>query len=170
MTSRPSQPTDPAVRVWTAMYEFVAAQDRRKPLRDVLDLGPGKVQLLVMLADGPMTLREIAEAFGIDAPAATVTIDKLQARGLVKRTAHPDDNRRKLVHLTDPGREAAARGQQILTEPPAAVAALPPEDLAQLEELMSRLDRVPPSRPTSPDRRDAPERQPTRTLVKTRKS
>ena len=170
MTSRPSQPTDPAVRVWTAMYEFVAAQDRRKPLRDVLDLGPGRVQLLVRLADGPMTLREIAAAFGIDAPAATVTIDKLQARGLVKRTAHPDDNRRKLVHLTDPGREAAARGQQILTEPPAAVAALPPEDLAQLEELMSRLDRVPPSRPTSPDRRDAPERQPTRTLVKTRKS
>jgi DNA-binding MarR family transcriptional regulator len=170
MPARSSQPTDPAIRVWTAMYEFVAAQDRRKPLRDVLDLGPGKVALLVMLADGPMTLRDIAAAFGIDAPAATVTVDKLAARGLVKRTAHPDDNRRKLVHLTDPGREAAARGQQILTEPPAALAALRPEDLAQLEELMSRLDRMPPSPPASPDRRDVPERQPTPTLTKTRKS
>jgi DNA-binding MarR family transcriptional regulator len=170
MPARSSQPTDPAVRVWTAMYEFVAAQDRRKPLRNVLDLGPGKVALLVMLADGPMTLRDIAAAFGIDAPAATVTIDKLQARGLVKRTPHPDDNRRKLVHLTDPGREAAARGQQILTEPPAALAALPPKDLAQLEKIMSRLDRMPPSQPTSPDRRHVGERPPTPTLIKTRKS
>jgi DNA-binding MarR family transcriptional regulator len=140
MTARPWQPTDPAVRVWTAMYEFVAAQDRRKPLRDVLDLGPVRVQLLAMLASGPMTLREIAEAFGIDAPAATVTIDKLESRGLVRRTPHPDDNRRKLVHVTDPGREAAARGQQILFDPPAAFADLLPEDLAALEQIMSQLD------------------------------
>jgi DNA-binding MarR family transcriptional regulator len=147
MPARSSQPTDPAVRAWTAMYEFVAAQDRRKPLRDVLDLGPGKVALLMRLADGPMTLREIAAAFGIDAPAATVTIDKLQTRGLVKRTPHPDDNRRKLVHLTDPGREAAARGQQILTEPPAALAALAPADLAQLEKIMSQLDPTLPYHP-----------------------
>lgn len=140
MTARPSQPADPAVRVWTAMYDFVAAQDRRKPLRDVLDLGPLRVKLLAMLGDGPMTLREIAETFGIDAPAATVTIDKLEARGLVKRTPHPDDNRRKLVHITDPGRAAAARGQQILFDPPAALAGLAPEELAQLEQIMSRLD------------------------------
>jgi DNA-binding MarR family transcriptional regulator len=140
MTARRSRPTDPAVRAWTAMYEFVAAQDRRKPLRDVLDLGPLRVKLLATLGAGPMTLREIAETFGIDAPAATVTIDKLEARGLVKRTPHPDDNRRKLVHVTDPGREAAARGQQILFDPPAALADLPPEDLAQLEQIMSRLD------------------------------
>jgi DNA-binding MarR family transcriptional regulator len=144
MTARPSQPIDPAVRVWTAMYEFVAAQDRRKPLRDVLDLGPVRVQLLAMLGDGPMTLREIAEAFGIDAPAATVSIDKLEVRGLVRRTPHPDDNRRKLVHVTDPGREAAAHGQQILFDPPAALAGLPPEDLAALEKIMSRLDRTTP--------------------------
>jgi DNA-binding MarR family transcriptional regulator len=133
-------------------------------------LTSGKVALLVMLADAPMTLRDIAAACGIDAPAATVTVDKLQARGLVKRPAHPDHNRRKLVHLTDPGREAAARVQQILTEPPAALAGLRPEDLAQLEELMSGLDRMPPSRPTLPDRRSVPERQPTPTLIKTRKS
>jgi DNA-binding MarR family transcriptional regulator len=128
------------------------------------------VQLLVMLADAPMTLRDIAAAFGIDAPAATVTVDKLQARGLVKRTAHPDDNRRKLVHLTDPGREAATRGQQILTEPPAALAALPPEELAALEEFMSRLDRMPPTPQPEPDRPSGPEARPTPTLVKTRKS
>jgi DNA-binding MarR family transcriptional regulator len=156
-----SSPTDAAVRVWTAMYEFVAGQDRRKPLRDALGLGPGKVDLLVMLADGPMTLREIAAAFGIDAPAATVGVDKLVARGLVRRTPHPDDNRRKLVHLTDLGREAAVRGRQILTEPPAALASLPAEDLASLEAIMSRLDRMPPTSPASSNRPDVPRRRST---------
>jgi DNA-binding MarR family transcriptional regulator len=140
MPARSSPPTDAAGRAWTAMSAFVAAQDRGKPLRDVLDLGPGKVALLAMLTGGPMTLREIADAFGIDAPAATVTVDKLVARGLVKRTPHPDDNRRKLVHVTDPGREAATCGQQILDEPPAALTGLPPKDLAALEEILSRLD------------------------------
>jgi DNA-binding MarR family transcriptional regulator len=101
--------------------------------------------VLIKLADGPMTLREIARTAGIDPPAATVGVDQLEARGLVHRTPHPDDNRRKLVHLTDPGREAAGRGLQILTQPPAALAGLSPEDLARLEDIMSRLDRTPPS-------------------------
>jgi DNA-binding MarR family transcriptional regulator len=143
MTARSPSPTDAAVRAWTAIYEFVSAEDRPKSLRDELGLGPGKVGLLVMLVDGPMTLREISDAFGIDAPAATVGVDILASRGLVKRTPHPDDNRRKLVHITDPGRVAAARGQEILGEPPAALAALSPEDLAALGEIMSRLDRRP---------------------------
>ena len=64
-----------------------------------------------------MTLRDIAEATGVDAPYATVIVDKLVSRGLVERTAHPDDNRRKLVKLTASGREAAALAEQILAEP-----------------------------------------------------
>ena len=80
--------------------------------------GPAKVEVLIKLADGPMTLREIARAVEVDPPAATVGVDQLEARGLVHRTAHPDDNRRKLVHLTDAGRDAARRGQAILNEPP----------------------------------------------------
>jgi DNA-binding MarR family transcriptional regulator len=63
-----------------------------------------------------MSLREIARAVDADRPAATAGVDKLEARGLVHRTAHPDDNRRKLVHLTDSGREAAQRRQTILNE------------------------------------------------------
>jgi DNA-binding MarR family transcriptional regulator len=139
MTTRPATPPDTASRVWTALHEFVAEQDRRRALRAALDLGPGKVEVLIKLADGPMTLREIARAADIDAPAATVGVDKLEARGLVHRTAHPDDNRRKLVHLTDAGRDAAERGQAILSEPPVELANLDPDDLARLDEILTRL-------------------------------
>jgi DNA-binding MarR family transcriptional regulator len=134
-----------AARVWSALQAFVAAQDRRRELQEALDLGRGlgRVRLLVLLTRGPLTLRDIAEANGVDAPYATVVVDKLVSRGLVQRTAHPDDNRRKLVKLTAAGREAAALAERILAEPPAALTALPPADLAYLDELLARLDQAP---------------------------
>ena len=139
MTTQSATPPDTASRVWTALHDFVTGQDRRRALRAALDLGPGKVEVLIKLADGPMTLREIARAAEIDPPAATVGVDQLEARGLVHRTAHPDDNRRKLVHLTDAGREAAQRGQAILNEPPPALTNLDSDDLARLDEILTRL-------------------------------
>jgi DNA-binding MarR family transcriptional regulator len=145
MTARSATPPDTASRVWSTLHEFVTGQDRRRALRAALDLGPGKVEVLIKLADGPMTLREIARAAEIDPPAATVGVDQLEARGLVHRTPHPDDNRRKLVHLTDAGREAAQRGQAILNEPPPALTNLDSDDLARLDEILTRLQTT--SRP-----------------------
>ncbi len=140
MTAQPTTPVHTASRVWIALHDFVAAQDRRRTLRATLDLGRGKVDLLIKLAnEGPMTLRDIARAFGVDPPAATVAVDGLEARGLVQRAPHPDDNRRKLVHLTDAGRDAAQRGHAILAEPPPALAKLAPDDLALLDEILTRL-------------------------------
>jgi DNA-binding MarR family transcriptional regulator len=139
MTTRSATPRDTASRVWIALHEFVTGQDRRWALRAALNLGPGKVEVLIKLADGPMSLREIARAVAIDPPAATVGVDQLEARGLVYRTPHPDDRRRKLVHLTDAGRDAAARGEAILNEPPPPLTNLDPDDLARLDEILTRL-------------------------------
>jgi len=138
--------TDTASRVWAALYEFVTGQDRRRALRAGLDLGPGKVEALIELAAGPLTLRELARALEIDPPAATVGVDQLEARGLVYRTAHPDDRRRKLVHLTDAGRDAARHARAILNEPPPELTRLDPDDLARLEEIFAPL-RTGPQQP-----------------------
>jgi DNA-binding MarR family transcriptional regulator len=139
MSARPDSPDATATRVWAAMQEFVTGHDRRRAVRSALDLGPVKVGLLIGLTDGPMTLREIARGIGVDPPAATVAVDLLEARGLVRRAPHPDDNRRKLVHLTDAGRQTAARGRQILTEPPPSLTALPPEQLEALDQTLASL-------------------------------
>ncbi len=141
MASPSSAHPEVAARVWSAMHSFVAAQDRRRELQEALDLGRGlgRVKVLVLLTDGPMTLRDIAEANGVDAPYATVIVDKLVSRGLVERTAHPDDLRRKLVKLTASGQDAAALAGQILAEPPAALLALAPGDLAHLDDVLTRL-------------------------------
>jgi DNA-binding MarR family transcriptional regulator len=134
-----------AARVWSAMQAFVAAQDRREELREALDLGRGlgRVRVLRMLTRGPLTLRDIAEANGVDAPYATVIVDKLENRGLVQRTADPGDHRRKFVTLTEAGRDAAALAERILAEPPAALVALAREDLARLHQILERLSPHP---------------------------
>jgi DNA-binding MarR family transcriptional regulator len=132
-----------AAQAWAGMQEFIADQDRRRALRVELDLGPGKAELLVSLARAPMTLREIAQAVEVDPSAATVAVDRLERRGIVRRGAHPDDNRRKLVHLTEAGVEVAATAQRILNDPPPALAALNAEDLAALNRIFAALNAKP---------------------------
>lgn len=132
---------DPAQRAWVLMHDFVEAQDRRRELADALGfrLGGGRGKVFVQLSEGPMTLREVAERNGIDAPYATLIVDKLEAHGLVERRPHPEDRRRKLVVLTTAGHEALATMDAVLRRPPPAVRALPSDDLARLTELLARL-------------------------------
>lgn len=132
-----------ATQAWAGMQAFLTAQDRRHALRVELDLGVVKAELLISLAQAPMTLREIAQAAEVDPSAATVAVDRLERRGLVRRGAHPDDNRRKLVHLTDAGLKAAATAQRILTEPPPELAALAADDLAALARIFATLNSGP---------------------------
>src|ERR1035437_4503760 len=130
-----------AIRVWSALYDDVNAQDRRRELQATLGLGGGfgRVKVLLHIEQGPMTLRDIADANGLDAPYATVICDKLVEKGFVIRTPHPDDNRRKLVSLTEKGRDTAQLARQILGKPPESLIALSPSDLEALEVLFARL-------------------------------
>jgi DNA-binding MarR family transcriptional regulator len=133
--------TEVAARVWAAMRAFVTANDRNRELQEGLGLGrgTGRVKVLLMLLNGPATLRDIAEANQVDAPYATVIVDKLVSLGLAERSAHPDGRRRKLVTLTEAGQEAVERAKRILFEPPASLTALTPADLELLDEVLSRL-------------------------------
>jgi DNA-binding MarR family transcriptional regulator len=141
MPDQPPSPAETAARVWAAMQAFVTSQDRNRELREAFDFGrgTGRVTLLLKLTEGPATLSEIAESQGIDAPYATVIVDKLVSRGLATRTPHPDDNRRKLVTLTSAGQDAAALAKQIMARPPAALTQLDPGDLAALDKILARL-------------------------------
>jgi DNA-binding MarR family transcriptional regulator len=138
-----------ATRAWAGMQEFIAGEDRRRALRVELDLGPAKAELLISLAQAPMTLREIAQAVEVDPSAATVAVDRLERRGFVRRGAHPDDNRRKLVHITDAGLQAAAIARRILTDPPPALAALDAADLAALTRIFATLNSKPEPTPAA---------------------
>lgn len=128
-------------QAWALMQRFVEAQNRRGELADTLGfrLGGGRGKVLLQLRDGPLTLRQIAEANGVDAPYATLIVDKLEAHGLVERRPHPDDRRRKLVTLTRTGHRAVATVDAILHRPPAALTTLPADELTRLVAVLARL-------------------------------
>ena len=127
----------PAGDSWRAMRELVLGHDRREAVADALGLSFARVRALLKLAVRPATLRELAALLGTDAPYATVIVDDLEARGYVVRTVDARDRRAKLVSLTDAGRAAAAEAQRLLDEPPAALRALPADDLAALSRILA---------------------------------
>jgi len=138
-TSRRS--AEPVQQAWALMQRFVEGHSRRGELAEALGfrLGGGRGKILLQLRDGPMTLSRLAETNGIDAPYATLIVDKLEAHGLVERRPHPDDRRRKLVTLTAAGHDAIATIDAILLRPPPAISTLSPDDLGQLTRLFTRL-------------------------------
>ncbi|MFI6584510.1 MarR family transcriptional regulator [Embleya sp. NPDC050493] len=141
MAATSKRSAEPGREAWALMHRFVEAHNRRRELADALGfrLGGGRGKILFQLRDGPKTLSQLAGANRLDAPYATLIVDKLEAHGLVERRPHPDDRRRKLVTLTAAGHEAIATADAILLRPPPAIDTLPAEDLGQLTELLTRL-------------------------------
>ncbi|MGH9171801.1 MAG: MarR family winged helix-turn-helix transcriptional regulator [Acidimicrobiales bacterium] len=162
-TSRPL--AGPAEQAWILIQHFVDANSRHDDLANALGfrLGAGRGKVLFQLRNGPLTLSQLADANGFEAPYATLVVDKLESHGLVERQAHPDDRRRKLVALTPAGHAAIATADAILCRPPPAVSALPAHELRQLTTLVRRLidsdnpngrgDRLPLALSGTPPRR-----------------
>ncbi|WP_064683726.1 MarR family winged helix-turn-helix transcriptional regulator [Rhizobium bangladeshense] len=71
------------VAIQAGQYPFLAAIDRA----------------------GPLTIGELAQAVGITQPGATRTIGQLLELGFVDMQPAPDDQRRRLVSLSDKGKE-----------------------------------------------------------------
>ncbi|EHN13026.1 Transcriptional regulator MarR family [Patulibacter medicamentivorans] len=133
---------DAARRAWRAMSDLVLDADRRTAVTEALGLSFARTRALRRLVDQPLTLRELAARLGADPPYATLIVDDLQERGLVQRTPHPDDRRAKLVQLTAAGRAAAVRAREILDQPPPALRALPPDEVASLLRVLERLQQL----------------------------
>src|ERR1700677_1402837 len=134
-------PAGLAADAWKLMRQFVEANATSYELKDRLGLGTGsgRVKVLFLLRQQPMTLAQLAEAHGVDRPYATLIVDKLEHLGFVERRPHPSDRRSKVVSLTPAGRDAAALADSILGEPPAALRGLDAGQLTELVGLLSLL-------------------------------
>jgi len=94
---------------------------------------------LARLGDGRSLVR-IARAVQVERPAMTNTIQKLEARGLVRVGADPRDGRGKLVFLTEAGRAARAQAVAAATAAVAPIAAgIDAAELAAALPLLRRL-------------------------------
>lgn len=98
-----------------------------------------RIRILKRLGDGPLTVKQVAEAVTVDAPAATVAVNDLEDRGLVVREVDPNNRRSKLVSLTDAGRDLLVQIDAVADPAPRSLAALPERDLRALRVILIRI-------------------------------
>jgi DNA-binding MarR family transcriptional regulator len=127
--------------VWRAMTAMVF-DNRDTWKRAVIDeagLPFSRIRILRRLSREPMTVKELARAATIDAPAATVAVNDLEGRGLVVREPDPTNRRCKVVSLTEAGRDIVGKIDAVDDPAPDVLVAL---DAAQLKELRALLNAI----------------------------
>lgn len=97
------------------------------------------VMLLGRLGDG-VRQGALAEELGVEAPSVVPLIDAMAREGLVERRVDPTDKRARTLHLSDAGRDLAARAEIVSAEVRAQLfAGIPDADVATAVAVMRRL-------------------------------
>jgi DNA-binding MarR family transcriptional regulator len=130
-----------ADQVWQSLSALVLdnKDSWRRSAVERTGLPFSRIRILKRLARQPMTVKQVAEAATIDAPAATVAINDLEARGLVIRETDPQNRRCKLVSLTDAGLAVIAVLDDTDDPAPEPLAALDAKDLQTLKAILARI-------------------------------
>jgi DNA-binding MarR family transcriptional regulator len=132
-------PPDGAREAWLLMSDLVLDNQRRREVAEAVGMSFGRARAVRRLARSPMSMRELADALGIDPPNATVLVDDLEAQGLVRRRPHPTDRRAKLVEATRKGKDLARRADAILATPPPGLSDLDADDLETLRRILGNV-------------------------------
>jgi DNA-binding MarR family transcriptional regulator len=128
---------------WEAMSKVVWSQrPQMMALCREFELFPPQLMVLRAL-DEPRPMREVAEHLACDSSNLTGITDRLEDRGLVRRTAAPADRRVKLLVLTDEGQRLRKEIVARLGTPPESIAALSDRDLETIRRILTKaLDAV----------------------------
>jgi DNA-binding MarR family transcriptional regulator len=134
-------PQTAADEVWRALTALVF-DNRDSWKRAVIErsgLPFSRIRILRRLARQPMTVKQLAQAATVDAPAATVAVNDLEERGLVVRTVDPENRRCKTVSLTEAGRAVVDQIEAVEDPAPEALAALDADELDALRGLLAKV-------------------------------
>lgn len=104
--------------------------------RHGLTLMQGKT---LSLLSRPMPMRGLAGLLGCDTSNVTGIVDRLQARGLLRREVDPTDRRVKNVRLTGQGEQAVQRIRAELMSGLTGLEHLDREDRLALQRLLTRV-------------------------------
>lgn len=131
-----------AAQAWRAIFNFIVetAPERNRYIGE-FGLTPNDARALGSLeGKSGRTMGSLAEEWKCDASTATWIVDRLEAKGLVRRQAHPTDRRVKLVVLTPKGARLKAKNMERMYLPPRALLDLDLADLVILRNAVTRLD------------------------------
>lgn len=130
-----------ADEVWASLTSLVmdGRGDWRRDVMNETGLPFSRVRVLRRLANGPLTMKDLAVACMTDAPAATVAVNDLERRGLAERRVDPENRRVKIVTLTDAGHAVLLGVAAVRDVAPAGMSALDPAELRTLQKLLCQV-------------------------------
>jgi DNA-binding MarR family transcriptional regulator len=110
--------------------------------RELERLGLSKVMAAFLNAIATMPVgptNQLAVRFGVNPAWVTDIVDRLEARGEVRRSVSPDDRRVKLLELTETGRATQREVEAIFATPPGGLVESPVADLRALVRIAERM-------------------------------
>ena len=116
-SSVPAVSTEPGALLFRVLGAAREIQTRLEAALDEIGLSPAKAGVLKALtkAGEPMPLSELAACNKCVRSNVTQLVDRLEADGLVRRIADPEDRRVTLAELTTEGRKAYLEAVRIVT-------------------------------------------------------
>ena len=104
------------------------------------DLRPVEYTVLTLIAENPGgSLARLARALSVTAPHITALVDRLEAKGLVARTASKKDRRAQVLHATAKGNELVRETTQRIVTAEKIALALTPGEQTILAELLHKV-------------------------------
>jgi len=99
------------------------------------------LMLLLFSRTGSLPLSRVGSRLQVHPASVTNAVDRLEAKGLVRRRPHPADRRATLAEITEAGRELALAASEQLNAKVFAEPGLSPERVEELVLVLGELRR-----------------------------
>lgn len=111
-------------------------------------LKPVEYTVLTLIDENPGgSLARLARALAVMPPNITVMVDRLEARGLIKRTQSNQDRRTQVLHTTKKGADLVKRATEAIVAAEKTALQLTPGEHTLLVELLHKIACARGSRP-----------------------
>jgi len=131
-------------RLFAVLHAASALESHVESKLETIGLSLPKLAALHQLtqAGESLPLGQLADRLKCVKSNVTQLIDRLEADGLVNRTADPNDRRSRIAVLTAAGRKAFTRGMEIQGQAEHELfGALTPDETEKLHSLLAKLDK-----------------------------
>ena|SRR4249920_887494 len=132
---------EPACDAWPLLVQFLFVHRAHlPPVAAELELSPAQCHVLHLIEPGrPMPMGQLAQTLACDASNVTGLVDRLESRGLVRRSPSASDRRVKVLDLTAKGSRLRDLLLDRMTAPAASLQRLTPAEQRALVRILSRL-------------------------------
>lgn len=141
MASMCAKSKGPTCEAWQLLVRFSFTQRATLPaLAAELELSPAQCHLLTQIDPGrPVPMGELASALSCDASNVTGLVDRLESRGLIRRSPSEGDRRVKVLSLTPLGEDIRTALLERMTSSPPTLGRLSEADQRALARILRRL-------------------------------